>query len=318
MSRLLDEVRAVARRRRLGYRTEQSYVRWIRQFVVHQGMRHPRTMAAAEVANFLTYLASERNVAASTQNQAFSALLFLYRHVLQVPLTGVESLRARRSRYVPVVLTQQEVHALLGRIHGVPLIVAELLYGGGLRLMEALRLRVKDLDFARGEVTIRGGKGDKDRIALLPSRTGDALRGQLAAARELHEADLREGFGSVDLPFAFERKHPAAARSWIWQYVFPARTRSADPRSGEVRRHHLSEAFIQRAVSRAARESAIQKRVGCHTLRHTFATHLLEAGYDIRTVQELLGHTDVRTTMIYTHVLNRGGRGVRSPLDMPG
>lgn len=306
----------MARRRRLGYRTEKTYVQWVRRYVVFSGMRHPAQLGAAEVEAFLTYLAAECRVAASTQNQAFAALLFLYRHVLRIPLGDVESLRARRTRYLPTVLSRPEILSILDAMEGVTRLVALLLYGSGLRLIEALRLRVKDLDFARGELTVRSGKGGKDRVTMLPGQVASPLHDHLLAVREQHEGDLRKGLGSVELPFALDRKDAGAARRWIWQYVFPSRVHSVDPRSGEVRRHHLSEAPVQRALARAVRAAGITRRVGCHTLRHSFATHLLEAGYDIRTVQELLGHTDVRTTMIYTHVLNRGGRGVRSPLDV--
>jgi integron integrase len=313
--RLLDRLRETARLRRLSYRTEQSYIRWVRQYILFNSRRHPREMGAGEVERFLTHLAVSRGVSASTQNQALAALLFLYRWVLVQPLGDLNAMRARRTRYLPVVLSREEAAAILVRMHGTPRLVAALQYGGGLRLMEALRIRVKDLEFDRSIVVVRQGKGGKDRAAPLPKRLEPELNVHLERVRSLHRADLEAGYGSVELPFAFARKNPAASRTWNWQYVFPAKTLSADPRSGEVRRHHASETSIQRALAEAATQAGITKRVGTHALRHSFATHLLEDGYDIRTVQELLGHSDVRTTMIYTHVLNRGGRAVRSPFD---
>lgn len=316
--RLMDLVRQVARRRHLSYRTEQSYSRWIYRYVVFHGKQHPKDLSAAHVERFLTDLAVAGRVSASTQNQAFAAILFLYRDVLRLQLGDISALRARRSRNLPSVLTRGEALALLARLQGTTWLIGSLLYGAGLRQMEALRLRVKDLDLPRSEIIVRQAKGGKDRRTMLPRGLAGPLTTHLERIRDLHRQDLEAGLGSVELPFAFDRKNPAAARSWAWQYLFPARSPSADPRTGEVRRHHLGESTVQRAVAAAAREVGITKRVGCHTLRHSFATHLIEDGYDIRTVQELLGHTDVRTTMIYTHVLNRGGRGVRSPLDALG
>lgn len=314
--RLLDQVRTAARVRHMSLRTEQSYVRWIYRFVVFHDKRHPREMGAPEVAAFLSNLATEQRVSASTQNQALSAILFLYRRVLDLPLAHIEDVvRARRTRFVPTVLTPEEVHAILGRMEGTPRLVASLLYGSGMRLMEGLRLRVKDLDFARSVLLVRQGKGRKDRITMLPERLQQPLRLHLERVRELHRRDLERGLGAVELPYALARKLQGAERTWSWQYVFPSRKLSTDPRSGRVGRHHLSESPVQRALSRAARQAGQTKRVGCHTLRHSFATHLLEAGHDIRTVQELLGHQDVRTTMIYTHVLSRG-HSVRSPFDL--
>ena len=297
-------------------RTEEQYVAWIRRYILFHGRRHPGEMGAHEVEAFLTHLAVAGNVSASTQNQAKAALLFLYGQVLGIEvgwLKGVTS--AKSARRLPVVLTEEEVRALLAGLSGVHWLLASLLYGAGLRLMEAVRLRVKDVDFARREIVVREGKGGKDRVTVLPAKLVEPLRQQLAKARELHEADCLAGYGEVYLPFALARKYPRAARAWAWQYVFPATVISEDPRSGSVRRHHFDEQAVQRAVKNAVRRAGILKPASPHTLRHSFATHLLQAGYDIRTVQELLGHADVSTTMVYTHVLNRGGRGVLSPMD---
>lgn len=315
--KLLDQVRAAIRLKHLSLRTEEAYVRWVRRFVTFHEMRHPAEMGAEHVRAFLSYLATEEEVAASTQNQAFAALLFLYGPVLGKDLGPIASVvRAKRPQRLPVVFTREEVRAVLARLDGTPRLIAGLLYGSGLRLMESLRLRVKDVDFGANHVIIRDGKGAKDRVAVLPQSLKAGLRTHLRVVKLQHDADLRAGYGSVYLPHALARKYPNAPTSWGWQYVFPTRQRSADPRSGEVRRHHLAESTVQKAVREAVVESGINKPGSCHTLRHSFATHLLEAGYDIRTVQELLGHKDVRTTMIYTHVLNRGGMGVRSPLDL--
>ena len=314
--RLLEQVRNAMRVRRYSYRTEQSYVEWIKRFVHFHGRRHPREMGAAEVSAFLTNLARERNVAASTQNQALSALLFLYKHVLSVELPWMSSIeRAKRPVHVPVVLTRNEVAALLAQMQGTRWLMAALVYGAGLRLRECLKLRVKEVDFAYGQLTVRDGKGGKDRRTMLPAALANPLRDHLARAKRLHERDLADGYGEAWLPDALERKYPRAAKDWGWQFVFPSGKLSADPRSGVVRRHHVYDDVLGRAVAAAARAAGIAKPVRVHTLRHSFATHLLEAGYDIRTVQELLGHSDVSTTMIYTHVLNKGGRGVHSPLD---
>ena len=314
--RLLDQVRGRMRVKHYSLRTEQAYVGWIRRFIMANGKRHPRDLGGPEVEAFLTRLATERNVAAGTQNQALAALLFLYRDVLRQDLPWMNTVvRAKRPRRVPVVLTRIEVQRLLAQLDGREWLMAGLLYGSGMRLMECLRLRVKDLDFQRREIIVRAGKGDKDRHVPMPGALVPALHQQLAAVRLLHTADLDGGFGAVYLPHALDRKYPRAAREWGWQYVFPASQRSRDPRSGEVRRHHLDEKVLQRAVQRARRSAGIVKPATCHTLRHSFATHLIESGYDIRTVQELLGHKDVSTTQIYTHVLNRGGHGVLSPLD---
>lgn len=314
--RLLDSVRDVLRRKHYSIRTEEAYVGWIRRFVIFHGTRHPRDMGLPEVEAFLTDLAVNQGVAASTQNQALSALLFLYGEVLNQPLDGpIQSVRAKQPERLPTVLTRDEVARVLDALSGTHRLMAQLLYGSGLRLMECVRMRVKDLDFAQRQVLVRDGKGAKDRVTPLPERLAVPLQDHLRSVRVLHAQDLREGYGSVFLPDAFARKSPNAGREWIWQYVFPAEQRSVDPRSGAVRRHHLDESGLQKAVRRAAQLAQLSKRVTCHTFRHSFATHLLEDGYDIRTVQELLGHRDVSTTMIYTHVLNRGGRGVRSPLD---
>jgi len=300
----------------LSIRTEEAYVGWVRRFIFANDKRHPRELGAREVEAFLTHLAMHGRVAASTQNQALSALLFLYREVLQQELPWMENIRrAKRPERLPVVLSREEVAALLEEMNGVTWLMASLLYGAGLRLMECVRLRVQDVDFVRREITVRQGKGGKDRRTMLPAIIVDALQGQLAEARRVHERDLAAGFGAVWLPNALARKYPNAAREWAWQYVFPASSRSIDPRSSVERRHHLDETVLQRAVKQAVRRARIDKPATCHTLRHSFATHLLEAGHDIRTIQELLGHKDVSTTQIYTHVLNRGGRGVLSPLD---
>jgi integron integrase len=313
---LLDRVRATIRRKHYSIRTEQAYCDWIRRYVVFHDKRHPSEMTAAEVEAFLTWLAVEGRVAASTQSQAKSALLFLYKEVFGAELPWLDGIAAAKtSARLPVVLTREEAAQILAGLVGVHRLIGGLLYGTGLRIMEAMRLRVKDVEFARREVLVRDGKGNKDRVTMLPSRLLVPLREQLAYARELHRRDLLEGFGAVWLPFALVRKHPAAARDWGWQYVFPAESRSVDPRDGQERRHHLTDQAFQRAMKQAVRGAGIAKPATPHTLHHSFATHLLEAGYDIRTVQELLGHSDVSTTMIYTHVLNRGGRGVQSPLD---
>lgn len=314
--RLLDQVRERIRVMHYSIRTEQAYVDWVRRFVLFHGKRHPRELGAVEVEQFLSHLAIEGNVAASTQNQAKAALLFLYREVLLIELPWLDKVtQARVPKRMPVVLTVEEVSRVLALLEGSHWLVASLLYGAGLRLMEALRLRVKDLDFGRGELLVRDGKGAKDRVTMLPARVVERLTGHLERVRALHETDLEEGHGAVYLPFALARKYPAAERDWGWQYVFPAAGLSVDPRSGVLRRHHVSDQAVQRMMRAAVRAAGIVKPATPHTLRHSFATHLLEGGYDIRTVQELLGHADVKTTMIYTHVLNRGGRGVLSPLD---
>lgn len=314
--RLLDQVRAAIRTRHYSYRTEEAYIGWIRRFILFHRKRHPAEMGGTEVSAFLTSLAVERRVAASTQNQALAAILFLYKHVLGRDLGWVDDIvRAKRPERLPVVLTHEEVARLLAAVDGVAWITLMLMYGSGLRLMECLRLRVKDIEFGRCEIVVREGKGNKDRVTMLPSAVVGRLQVHLGRVRKLHERDLAGGFGRVAMPGALARKYPNADREWGWQWIFPASTISADPRTGERRRHHLHESVPQRAVREARRVAGITKPVGPLTLRHCFATHLLEGGYDIRTVQELLGHRDVKTTMIYTHVLNRGAGGVRSPAD---
>jgi integron integrase len=313
--RLLDRLRQQVRLRHLSYRTEQAYVQWVKRYVRYHGLRHPEHMGAPEAEAFLNHLASERNVAASTQNQALAALLFLYNHVLDAPIGHMDGLvRARRPHRLPVVLSHEEVQALLHHLRGTYRLFASLLYGTGMRISGGLRLRVKDLDFDRRIITVRSGKGDRDRHTMLPDSLRPALERQVGRVRALHEEDLAAGGGRARLPHAYEQKHPGAALAFGWQFVFPSRKLSVDPRTGRTHRHHLSPSAVQRAVASAAREAGLTKRVSCHALRHSFATHLLEAGYDIRTVQELLGHQKVQTTQIYTHVLNRGGLGVRSPL----
>jgi integron integrase len=314
--KLLDQVRDTIRLKHYSYRTEESYVQWIRRYILFHGKRHPLEMGSAEIEAFLTDLAVNQQVAASTQNQALSALLFLYRAVLKQELDmSIDAVRAKRSRYLPTVLTREEVLAVIQNLPGVHQLFVQVLYGSGLRLTEGLQLRVKDVDFAQRQILVRDGKGKESRVTMLPSSLIDPLKHQLEKAKAIHQQDLDRGLGSVYLPFALERKYPQADRQWIWQFIFPSDRFSQDPRSGVTRRHHLHETGIQRSIKLAVQLAGIQKRVGCHTFRHSFATHLLQNGYDIRTVQELLGHKDVKTTMIYTHVLNRGGKGVRSPLD---
>jgi integron integrase len=315
--RLLDRVRARLRVKHYSLRTETAYVGWIKRYIVFHGKRHPGEMGKAEAEAFLTSLAVDRNVSATTQNQALSALLFLYREVLDTDLPWLDDVtRAKKPARLPTVLTRAEAAALLGCIEDAEMqLVVRLLYGSGMRLLECLRLRVKDVDLARCEVVVRDGKGGKDRVTMVAQQLVAPLRAQLARVKIQHEADLLRGGGDVWLPDALAVKYPNAPKSWGWQYVFPAAGLSVDPRSGAVRRHHVDEKRVQRVVKSAAAAAGIVKPVSPHTLRHSFATHLLEGGYDIRTVQELLGHSDVSTTMIYTHVLNRGGRGVVSPLD---
>lgn len=314
--RLLDQIRARCRLRHYSIRTERAYVSWARRFILANGRRHPRDMGVVEVEAFLSTLATRDDVAASTQNQALSALLFLYREVLGIELPWMESVvRAKRPQKVPVVLSQDEVARLLAMLDGQPWLMAALLYGAGIRLMECVRLRVQDVDFGRREILVRNGKGGKDRRVPLPQRLHERLREQVDRVGLQHQADLLAGRGEVYLPHALSRKYPNAARELGWQYVFPSPRHSVDPRSGASRRHHLDEATLQRAVKAARVRAGIHKPATCHTLRHSFATHLLEAGHDIRTVQELLGHKDVATTQLYTHVLGRGAGGVLSPLD---
>jgi integron integrase len=302
--------------RHYSIRTERTYGHWVKRFIAFNGMRHPREMGAPEVTAFLSSLATERNVAAATQNQALSAILFLYQQVLGVELPWLDEVRrAKKPRHLPTVMTQAEVRSLLAHIEGTYGLLARLLYGTGMRLMEGVRLRVKDLDLERREIIVRSGKGGRDRMTMVPEALLGPLREHLSRVREWFMADRADGLPGVELPHAYARKHPNAGKLWGWQWVFPAHEISMDPRTELRRRHHIHEQGLQRAVSRAAFAARIDKPVSTHTLRHSFATHLMEAGYDIRTVQELLGHKDVSTTMIYTHVLNRGGRGVVSPLD---
>jgi integron integrase len=313
---LLDQVRDKLRVKHYAIRTEQSYVDWIKRYIYFHGKTHPKDLGAQDVEAFLTHLAVAGKVSASTQNQAKSALLFLYRMVLEIKLPWLDNVtQAKAPKKLPVVLTVSEVQAVLSRLSGSHLLVASLLYGGGMRLMEAMRLRVKDVEFARHEIIVREGKGFKDRVTMLPESVAAILRAHLVKVKALHEEDLAVGLGEVYLPFALDKKYPNAGREWGWQYIFPSKNVSVDPRSDKIRRHHLDEKGVQRAMKQAVRDAGLVKPATPHTLRHSFATHLLQAGYDIRTVQELLGHSDVSTTMIYTHVLNKGGRGVVSPLD---
>jgi integron integrase len=314
--RLLEKVRECIRARQYSLRTEESYVDWIRRYIRYHGRRHPRDLGAAQVGAFLSSLANDRKVSAATQNQALCAILFLYKRVLAIDLPWLDGVsRAKKPKRLPTVLTRAEAHALLGKMEGVHALMARLMYGTGLRLTECLQLRIKDIELERMEVMVREGKGPKDRITMLPQSLVEPIRRQLEAARCVHEADRAAGVPGVALPHAYGVKNPSAATSWAWFWVFPQDHLSRDPRSGILRRHHAYEQTFSRALKRASWQAKIVKPVSAHTLRHSFATHLLEAGYDIRTVQELLGHKDVSTTMIYTHVLNRGGRGVVSPLD---
>ena len=315
--RLLDQVRDTLRARHYSLRTEEAYVQWIRRFILFHHKRHPQEMGAAEVSQFLSDLAVTHRVAASTQNQALSALLFLYKAVLQQEVGWIEEIVwAKKPKKLPVILSRDEVKAVLQGLSGPPWLMASFLYGAGLRLMECLRLRVKDVDFSYNQITVRDGKGHQDRVTMLPRNVRDPLQQHLQAVKDLHECDLAEGFGNVYLPYGLARKYPHAERDWAWQYVFPAAKRSFDPRTGIERRHHVAPLVLQRAVKAALRRVGITKAASCHTFRHAFATHLLEYGADIRTIQELLGHKDVSTTMIYTHVLQRGGQGARSPIDL--
>ena len=319
--KLLDQMRDVMRVKHYSLRTEQTYCDWVERFIRFHQLRHPRELGEAEVSEFLTHLARAGNVAASTQNQALSALLFLYKQVLKTEIGWLEEVeRAKKPVRLPVVLTRDEVHKIFAHLHGTARLMAGLLYGSGLRLMECVRLRVKDVDFGYGRITVRDGKGAKDRVTMLPLNVAGALERHLQKVRVQHEEDREDGFGGVYLPHALARKYPNAEHEWAWQWVFPSTRLSIDPRDEREapvkRRHHIDESALQLAVKKAVIASAVQKPATCHTFRHSFATHLLENGYDIRTVQELLGHKDVSTTMIYTHVLNKPGLGVRSPLDV--
>jgi len=314
--KLLEQLKDVIRLKHYSYRTEQAYVDWVKRFILFHGKRHPKEMGANEAAHFLKHLAIQRKVSASTQNQAFNAILFLYKHVLKMDIGEIKNVpRAQRSQHLPAVLTISEVRAVLHSLKGHYRLMAEILYGSGLRLMELFRLRVKDIDFEKGILNVREGKGMKDRVTMLPLSAQQPLQQHLERVRMVHQNDLKNGFGRVHLPFALNQKYPNADREWGWQYVFPSLVLSKDPHTGEIRRHHLDESVLQKAVKAAVRMAGINKHVGVHTFRHSFATHLLESGSDIRTVQELLGHKHVQTTMIYTHVLNRPGISVKSPLD---
>jgi len=315
-SALLEAVRDRCRVKHYSLRTEDAYLGWIKRFIFFHNMRHPAEMGGLEVEQFLTHLAVKGKVAGSTQNQALSALLFLYREVINIKLPWMENVvRAKQSIRLPVVLTVEQIQSVLARLDGREWLMASLLYGTGMRLMECVRLRVKDVSFEKNEILVRDGKGGKDRRTMLPAKLCDPLRTQLERVKEFHRNDTEENWEGVFLPDALARKYPNANKLLAWQYVFPASRCARDPRDGRIRRHHIDEKVLQRAVTKAAQSAGIDKPVSCHTLRHCFATHLIEAGYDIRTVQELLGHKDVATTQIYTHVLNRGGRGVTSPLD---
>jgi integron integrase len=314
--RLLDQLHETIRVRHYSYETEKAYVYWTRFFIRFNDLRHPTELGEADVGRFLTFLAVSRRVSPSTQNQALNAIVFLYKHVLQRPLGHIgNAARAKRRERLPVVFTRAEVDQIMSRLDGRTKIVVQLLYGAGLRLMECLRLRIKDIDFERNEITVRDGKGGKDRVTVLPVRVKEDLRRCIVHSKNLHDFDLSEGYGEVSMPYALARKYPNAAKDFRWQYVFPANHRAVDPVTKMIKRHHVLPDTIQRQVKRAIHDSGVQKFGSCHTFRHSFATHVLESGYDIRTVQELLGHSDVSTTMVYTHVLNRGGQGVCSPLD---
>ena len=316
LSDVVNRVHLAIRARHYSLRTEKAYIFWVRRFFLFHGGRSPEDLGAPDVKSFLANLAAREKVSASTQNQAFSGILFLYRDVLGRTLEGLEDTeRAKRPIRIPMVLSKPEVNAVLAQLRGTHWLMGALMYGGGLRVLECARLRIKDIDFARCELTVRDGKGRKDRVTVLPAKLVDPLSAQVARVRRQFEADQAGGIGSVSLPDALDRKYPNAAGSWPWHWVFPAVRLYVDPATGARRRHHLHESVIQRAFGEAVRASGVPKPATCHTLRHCFASHLLEAGYDIRTIQELLGHSDVSTTMIYTHVLNRGGRGVLSPLD---
>ena len=314
--KLLDRLREALRSRHYSRRTEETYCLWVKRFIYFHKIRHPAEMAEPEINAFLTHLAVKERVSASTQTQALSALLFLYRHVVGREIGDLgEVIRARKPRHIPVVMTREEVKAVLVQLTGEKWLIASLMYGAGLRLMECLRLRVQDIDFARNEILVRDGKGAKDRITMLPQSLKTPLQDHLKKVKTLHERDLADGWGRVQMPMALDRKYPKAPSDWRWQWVFPQENRWINSRNKEQGRHHMDESLVQKAVRDAVAKAGLTKRATCHTFRHSFATHLLEGGYDIRTVQELLGHSEVRTTMVYTHVLNRGPTGVRSPVD---
>lgn len=317
--KVMDQLRAALRSRHYSPRTEQAYTMWVRRFLHFHNLRHPAEMCDDEINEFVTHIAVEQKVSASTQTQALSALIFFYRNVIGYNVGELSGLvRAKKSRRLPVVLTRDEVRAVLDRLEGDKWLMASLMYGSGLRLMECLSIRVQDLDFARGELTVRSGKGAKDRTTMLPESVYVPMREHLTVVKRIHKQDLADGWGRVVVPDALAYKYPSAPGEWRWQWAFPQERRWRDPKTGAQGRHHVHESIVQRTMRHAVQSSGITKHAGCHTLRHSFATHLLEAGYDIRTIQELLGHKDVSTTMIYTHVLNKGGRGVRSPLDAVG
>lgn len=316
--KLLDRVRLSLRQQNYALSTERTYVSWIKRYIIFHDIRHPREMGEEEIKDFLTDLATNKKVAPSTQNQALSALIYLYEQVLGIELDEINALRPRRNRHLPTVLTQEEAQKVLYALEGVNALMAKLIYGSGMRISECLRLRVKDLDFKQSQILIRDSKGHKDRLTMLPDLLKSPLRKHLSRVKNLHQKDLQNGHGDVYLPHALARKYPSAAKEWIWHWVFPSVSLSKDPRSGVVRRHHRHGSSLRKAVKSAAKKAGIQKHVTPHVFRHSFATHLLEMDYDIRTVQELLGHKDVKTTMVYTHVLNRGPSAVRSPLDVVG
>ncbi|MDD4872891.1 MAG: integron integrase [Kiritimatiellae bacterium] len=313
---MIHEIKRVLRLKHYSIRTEHSYIAWVKRFIDFNQMKHPLDMGEPEVEAFLSHLALEEHVASSTQNQAFNSLLFLYREVLNRPLEGrIDSVRAKKSIRIPVVMTREETAKVLGLMKGIPQIMAKLLYGSGLRLMECVRLRVKDIDFQMKQITVRAGKGDRDRYTTLSENLIPALKEQIFRVQILHEKDVAEGYGAVYLPGALEKKYPQAAKELAWQYVFPSRKTSVDPRSGVTRRHHLVPSVLEKAIRRAVIEAGINKKISSHTFRHSFATHLLQSGTDIRTIQGLLGHSNLQTTMVYTHILKQGGQGVKSPLD---
>lgn len=314
--KLLDQVSDAIRIKHYSFRTEKTYVEWIKRFILFHNKRHPKEMGADEIQAFIAHLATERTVSASTQNQALSAVMFLYRHVLKKDVDiPSDSFRAQKSKTLPVVLTQQEALAVIKNMTGVAQLMTKILYGSGIRLAECLRLRVKDIDFGNRQIMVRDGKGEDDRATILPDSVIPPLEAHLKTVQAIHQKDLKDGFGETSLPYALSKKYPSAAKEWMWQYVFPASVRSVDPVSKRTKRHHLDPSVLQKAIRQSALSIGLTKPVTPHTFRHAFATHLLQSGYDIRTIQELLGHKDVKTTMIYTHVLQRGGLAVKSPLD---
>lgn len=314
--KLLDQVSDAIRIKHYSFRTEKTYVEWIKRFILFHNKRHPKEMGADEIQAFIAHLATERTVSASTQNQALSAVMFLYRHVLKKDVDiPSDSFRAQKSKTLPVVLTQQEALAVIKNMTGVAQLMTKILYGSGIRLAECLRLRVKDIDFGNRQIMVRDGKGEDDRATILPDSVIPPLEAHLKTVQAIHQKDLKDGFGETSLPYALSKKYPSAAKEWMWQYVFPASVRSVDPVSKRTKRHHLDPSVLQKAIRQSALSIGLTKPVTPHTFRHSFATHLLQSGYDIRTIQELLGHKDVKTTMIYTHVLQRGGLAVKSPLD---